>query len=105
MADPVKPSVLIGAWRHSHEEDTGSVSVYRPAGYRFPPARGRKGFEFREDGTLAGTGYGPADRPSTSAGRWAVKGRRLQIEGPEGTQSLEIESVTPDRLILKKPAK
>lgn len=105
MPDPVKPSVLIRAWRHSHEEDTGSVSVYRPADFRFPPARGRKGFELREDGTLAGTGYGLTDRPSTSGGRWRIEGGKLMLEGPEGTQSLEIESATPDRLVLKKRAK
>src|ERR1041384_5695638 len=37
-------------WVHSHEEDTDTEMVLRPAGYKFPPSRGRSSFELKPDG-------------------------------------------------------
>ena len=54
---------LLQHWIHSHEEDTDTEMVFRPASFNFPPARGRKGFELSPDGTLIDYRIGPTDRP------------------------------------------
>ena len=84
MAD--LPPELFRRWVHAHEEDDGDVRVYRPAGYNLPPARGRRGLEFRPDGELLVYGPGPADKPVASPGRM---------------EDIEIVSVEPDRLTLR----
>jgi hypothetical protein len=61
---------LIGNWLHSHEEDTADAFVYRSASFAFPRSRGRKGIEFRADGSLAMEGIGPDDRPVPQQGSW-----------------------------------
>ena len=94
------PHELFRRWMHSHEEDDGDVRVYRPAGYALPPARGRRGLEFRPDGELVILGPGPADRPQSVAGRWEAAGERRARVMPSG-QELEIVSVEPDRLQLR----
>ena len=80
------PHELFRRWLHSHEEDEGDVRVYRPAGYDLPPARGRRGLEFRPGGELLVYGPGPADRPTAAPGR---------------REAVEIVSVEPDRLRLR----
>lgn len=71
---------LPGRWMHSHEEDTRGIEVYRPASYRFPPARGRTGFELSADGRAAYIGIAPADGPDRISGRWEIQpGNQLHI--------------------------
>jgi hypothetical protein len=77
---------LYRRWVHAREEDEGEVKVYRPAGYDLPPARGRRGIEFRPDGELLVYGPGPADKPVATPGRM---------------EDVEIVSVEPDRLALR----
>jgi hypothetical protein len=77
---------LYRRWIHSREEDEGDLRVYRPAGYDLPPARGRRGIEFRPGGEVLVYGLGPADRPVASPGRM---------------DDVEIVSVEPDRLTLR----
>ena len=77
---------LYRRWVHVREEDEGEVKVYRPAGYDLPPARGRRGIEFRPDGELLVYGPGPADKPVATPGRM---------------EDVEIVSVEPDRLALR----
>jgi hypothetical protein len=83
VADPV------GRWVHAHEEDEGDVRVYRPAGYDLPPARGRRGLEFRPDGEVVVYGPGPADKPQAVA--------RLK----PSAAALDIVSFEPDRLRVR----
>ena len=64
-------------WIHSHEEDTQDIRVYRPAGYDFPPARGRRGLEFREGGELIYYGIARADGSEQFSGRWTIEERDL----------------------------
>jgi hypothetical protein len=78
---------LSGRWVHAHEEDEGDVQVYRPAGYDLPPARGRRGIEFRPDGEVVVLGPGPADKPTAI--------------GSLPRQELEIVSAAPDRLAVR----
>jgi hypothetical protein len=92
------PPELFRHWVHSHEEDAGGVQVYRPAGYPFPPARGRRGFELKPDGEAVLYGPGPSDRPAATTGRWEPSGSgRVRLAGSE----LEIVSVEPDRLTAR----
>ena len=77
---------LYRRWIHAREEDEGDLSVYRPADYDLPPARGRRGIEFRPDGELLVYAPGPADKPVASQGR---------------IEDVEIVSVEPDRLTLR----
>jgi hypothetical protein len=81
-----QPPELFRRWVHVREEDEGDLRVYRPAGSELPPARGRRGIEFRPDGELLVYAPGPADRPTASPGR---------------IEDVEIVSVEPDRLTLR----
>jgi hypothetical protein len=98
--------VLRQHWIHSHEEDTESEMVFRPASFKFPPSRGRKAFELRADGVLIETGIGPTDRPQETQGTWKLENAgRLALystsrSGP--TRVMEIASVNKDRLVIKK---
>jgi hypothetical protein len=92
------PDDLMRHWVHSHEEDSGDVRVYRPAGYDFPPARGRRGFELRPGGELVLYGPGATDRPEAATGRWSASGSgRVRL----GDEEVEIVSVSSDRLTLR----
>ena len=98
------PPELFRRWVHVHEEDDGDVRVYRPAGSELPPARGRRGLEFRPDGELLVIGPGPADKPQTSSGHWASAGERrarVSLPSADEPQELEIVSVEPDRLAVR----
>ena len=80
------PEELFRRWVHVREEDEGDVRVYRPSGADIPPARGRRGIEFRPDGELLAYGPWPADRPTASPRPW---------------DDVEIVSVEPDLLRLR----
>jgi hypothetical protein len=99
---PVPREVLYRHWVHSHEEDTPEHMVFRPAGYGFPPSRGRRAFELRPDGTLAEAGPGPDDRPTGAEGRWDLhEDGVLELEAPGGKERLEIAEADPDRLVVR----
>jgi hypothetical protein len=90
-------------WVHSHEEDTADTMVFRPAGYGFPPSRGRTGLELRPDGSYVETGIGETDRPGSSGGRWELKDDRLELEGGSGTgRVLEVVSADENRLVVRR---
>jgi hypothetical protein len=66
---------LAGRWTHSFEEDHDGITVYRRADFTFPPARGRRGVEFRPDGTFVQLDFGRGDAPEPGAsGRWSSAG-------------------------------
>lgn len=101
------PLDIIGAWLHSHEEDTETTAVYRPYDYSFPPSRrGRRGLEFRADGTFVELRPGPDDRPRPMVGRWRSEGDdRIQITFPQGHVTpleLTIVSCTDSALTIAK---
>ena|SRR5690349_15865488 len=91
-----------GRWMHSYEEDHDGVQVYRPAGYDFPPARGRGGIEFRPDGTYIDWAIGRGDGNEARPGRWepaAAGGLQITTEGRQ--RVLELTLVEPDRLEIR----
>jgi hypothetical protein len=103
MPAGIQRRVLVRRWLHSHEEDTGAEVVYRPASWGFPPARGRSGFELKQDGTLLHIAPGPADRPQESAGRWRLDGNLLVLEAKavgEAPRTLHVVSASEDRLVV-----
>jgi hypothetical protein len=103
MMDTVRREILVRRWMRSHEEDAGGQAVYRPAGWAFPPSRGRAGFDLRPDGTLLRLQPGPADRPRKARGRWRLEGDRLVLLGMgagETPQTLKIVSASEDRLVV-----
>lgn len=92
---------ILRHWIHSHEEDTDTEIVFRPASFNFPPARGRKGFELSPDGTLIDYGIGPTDRRQQTSGKWTRTGDDLTLEAG-ARRVLKIVSVSNDRLVAKK---
>lgn len=106
MSDEEKKELLHQHWVHSHEEDTETEEVFRPADYAFPPSRGRTEFQLKPDGTLVQMGAGPDDRPQAQTGRWELTADDSLVLHPESSseasQSMPISSVEKDRLVVKK---
>ena len=95
---------LFQHWTHSYEEDAGGQKVYRPAGYDFPPSRGREGFEIRPDGVYIRYAIGRADYPEQMKGSWKMKGTDSIVVDLPSTPVFELKiiSVEKDRLIVRQ---
>jgi hypothetical protein len=93
-------------WLHSHEEDTPTEMVYRPADYAFPPARGRSGFDLKPDGQLIEVGIAPTDGSREVGGTWHLQEGENPIltlmPATSGPRTLQIASVSKDRLTVRK---
>jgi hypothetical protein len=90
---------LAGRWVHSHEEDSGDELVFRPAGYAFPPSRGREAIELHPDGSYAGSVPGPVDKPEATEGEWTLEDDgRLRL----GDRVLEISEAAGDVLKVRR---
>lgn len=98
------PTCLLGHWIHSHEEDTAEIQVYRPAGYPFPPSRGRTGFALGAEGDATMYGIAPADGPLVIPGRWLfLPPDTLQIAAMDGSGEshlFTIVSCDSNRLVV-----
>ena len=97
---------LIKHWVHSHEEDDENGMVYRPSGYKLPRARGRVGFELKEDGTCEYFGIGRGDKAESTACTWTLEpGQqpliRLRFDSGE-TQTFPVVSVDGKRLVVAR---
>ena len=107
MAERRTPTeILCQHWVHSHEEDTETEMVFRPASHPFPRSRGRRSFELRVGGDLIEGGPGPTDRREESAGTWRLTedGALAFYRPSESTphRVLQIASIAEDRLVVKK---
>jgi hypothetical protein len=94
-----------GAWVHVAEEDTEDEMVFRPAGTDLPPARGRMGFELREDGSFAETGLGAADVPEEATGRWEIEGDTITLSEGAGQgvpREMDVVTADADRLVVRR---
>jgi hypothetical protein len=93
-------------WVHSHEEDTATEKVFRPARYSFPRSRGRASFELKPDGTLIERRIGPTDRGQEVHGVWKLQGEdQLAFYQRSETQpyrAQQIISVDKDRMIIAR---
>lgn len=96
-------------WLHSHEEDTETEMVFRPAGFAFPRSRGRSGFELRPDETFVDIGIAAADGPREADGRWEVEeGELLTIRllpARGESRILHVAKAEEDRLVVRKPVR
>ena len=101
----MKAQDLIGHWVHSHEEDTASEMIFRPASFSFPRSRGRDSFELTPD-VLIEHGPGPGDAATAMRGKWSVseKGELsfFREGGKKAARVLQILSVQPDRLAIRE---
>jgi hypothetical protein len=99
---------LIRHWVHSHEEDSATEMVFRPASFRFPPSRGRAGFELRADGSMSEHGPGPVDTPVSVAGQWREEpdGRLVFLRDGQtkSSRDLKVIRAEADRLVVRNPA-
>jgi hypothetical protein len=93
-------------WVHSFEEDTAGLQTYRPASYNFPLARGREGFEVKENGTFILHRTGPADGIEKINGTWKAAGdNKLQVQfnHPDiAPYTIQIIQATETLLTLKQ---
>lgn len=93
-------------WIHSHEEDTPNARTYRPAGYDFPPARGRVGFDFQAGGKLIYYGIAPVDGSEQLPGRWRIdEPNRVRIDVDHERIRpfvLDVISCDGDRLVVRR---
>ena len=70
-----------------------------PAGYAFPPSRGREAIELHPDGSYAGSVPGPVDKPEATEGEWTLEdGSRLRL----GDRVLEITEAAGDVLKVRR---
>src|SRR5687767_11051020 len=99
MPEPIDPKRLAGDWLHSHEESRGGQIVLRPATYKFPPARGRRGLSLKPDGVVNARSPGADDRNVRSAGSWDLKGSSLTLEAPGWSGVYEVKSVDDQALV------
>lgn len=93
-------------WVHSHEEDTATETVFRPASFAFPRSRGRSAMALKPDGGLVETGPGPTDRPRESPGQWALEDNGTLSIYEKGKKkpkrTVKIVSLDKDRLVVRK---
>jgi hypothetical protein len=93
-------------WVHSHEEDTETERVFRPASFAFPRSRGRSAIAMQPDGDLVETGIGPTDRPQESRGIWKLEEEDIlslyETGKKKPKRTMKIVSLDRNRLVLKK---
>ena len=101
LAFEAKDSLIYGAWTHSHEEDQNDMRVYRRAGYKFPPSRGREGMEFLSNGKLLYNAIGPTDAPQNLPGTWGFSSKQtLHLTLESGRQfSYTLAKIEKDRMV------
>ncbi|MEG4109124.1 hypothetical protein [Microcoleus sp. S13_C5] len=97
------PSQIFKRWTHSREEDRADILVYRPKDYPFPPARGREGLEFRENGEFIRYQIGATDRSLGVPGRWSIQNTNMvEVEFPnQSVSSYTLTILECDEQILK----
>lgn len=103
--DEAASEALYQHWKHSHEEDTPTQRVFRPATYNFPRSRGRFSFELKRDGTVVFQGIGPTDRPVETQGTWELEDDDRLVLRPDPSETprlMRIASVDEDRLVIEK---
>jgi hypothetical protein len=97
--------ILSGEWLHSKEEDTSGTLVLRRPGFDFPPARFRKQWDLRGDGTSRTSKPGADDRLSFGpAQKWRITddGTLEFSQGGVVQARYELISADENRAVLKK---
>jgi hypothetical protein len=106
MKKNIDKNALHRHWVHSHEEDTETERVFRPASFAFPRSRGRSAMNFKPGGGLVETGPGPTDHPQESRGTWTLEDNATLSFCEKGKKrpkrAIKIVSLDQDRLVVKK---
>jgi hypothetical protein len=93
-------------WVHSHEEDTGTEMVFRPASFAFPRSRGRSSMALKPGGELVEFGIGPTDRPQENQGTWKLEDDGTLSIYEKGKKkpkrTLKIVSLDKERLVVTR---
>lgn len=98
------PAEIFQSWIHSREEDKDAVLAYRPKGHKFPPARGRAGFEIEKDGKFIDRPIAPADGNESVVGKWAPAGAgKIKVTFPldPKRKAFTLEIVSCDGKLLR----
>ena len=97
------PAEWINHWMHAHEEDVGGVKVYRQKDYKFPPSRGRTGFELKASGECTYYDIAPADGIKAVPGKWQIEGKdRIVLNFTDAKrQPLTLQVVSCDGKVMK----
>jgi hypothetical protein len=99
------PSEIFRYWIESHEDRSQNISVFRPSDYEFPPSRGRRGFEIKENGQFILHDIGPTDRPIKIIGTFDVESPgkiRVHLEDKRlSSFTLRIVSIEDNGNVLK----
>jgi hypothetical protein len=98
------PPEVFKVWIHSHEEDKAPVQVYRTQDFKFPPARGRDGFEIKKDGDFIDRPIAPADGNEAVPGKWEPAGEgKIKVTFPKKPErkSFTLEIVSCDGKVLQ----
>jgi hypothetical protein len=90
-------------WLRAHEEEDGSVRVYRPEGHPFPPARGREGLTFHDDGRFEYRAPGSAGTAGAEEGTWRPTPDGVRVDVAGQTIPMQITEVGDDVLRLVWP--
>jgi hypothetical protein len=101
---------LFQRWTHLHENDKDGIEEYRNQSYDFPLARGRTGFEFKQDGTFIQYDIAPTDGSMAVPGTWKIADAenkiQIQVKSPlqdEPEQyTLEVIELTKEVLKVKR---
>ena len=100
------PQEIFKHWVHSHEDDTKDIKVFRPVDYKFPPSRGREGFEFKKNGEFILYRIAPTDGSNKFFGHWKTGGKNKIIVSFEthdiGSYTITIVLCNKDILKIKK---
>ena len=106
MSNQINQDALSQHWVHSHEEDTNTEIVFRPATYNFPRSRGRRSFELKTDGILVEGGMAPDDRRQETQGTWELRDSDTLVfytqSASQPSRVMHIVSVDKGRLVIKK---
>ncbi len=114
LSNPNPPAdvtdLITKKWWNSYEDETdpNNEKCYRPDGFDFPRSRGRRGFEFRPNGTFDYNYPGPTDAPTTDTGTWIrLSDKRIKVKFDEPRPGIvkefivEIISINDEVLKIK----
>ena len=94
------PNPIFQHWTYSREEDQADIRTYRPKDYDFPPARGREGLEFRQNGVFIFYQIGATDASLAVSGRWSLQDSNV-VEVQLPNQSYQLVILECDDQILR----
>ncbi len=109
QSEEIMKKVIGITWIRSFEDDKDGLEAYRPESYEFPPARGREGWTFEENGTVKKQAIAPTDGYITKEGTWEFfiiedNKNRVDIKLENQEISYEIVSVS-DSILYVRPLK